>query len=225
MNYARFACAAAAVALGAAGAPAFAQTIIAPTSGVVDIGGPGFGTLTETFNQSGLSLGYTSGVTNFDSYIASGPSHVNTFSGFEWFSNSGTTSATVTYNFGSAQTIDRLALWNEESSGIGSLNLLWSLDGVTFASLGAFNPTDNPLGPNYLADVFSFAAVNAQYVRFEMSNCPQPLPGSFQACAIGEVAFRTAGIVPEPATWTLLIFGFGAVGGAMRRRKTALSFA
>lgn len=225
MSYRRYALAAAAVALGAAGAPALAQTIIAPTSGVIDAGGPGFGTLTETFNQSGLSSGYTAGVTNFNTYIASGPTHTTTFSGFEWFSNSGTTSATVTYNFGSAKTIDRLALWNEESSGIGSLNLLWSLDGVTFASLGTFSPTDNPLA-SYLADVFSFSAVTAQYVRFEMSGCPQPLPGSFQACAIGEVAFRTAtGVVPEPSTWALLILGFGAVGATMRRRKTALSYA
>ena len=31
--------------------------------------------------------------------------------------------------------------------------------------------------------------------------------------------------VPEPATWALLIAGFGAVGGAMRRRRTALAYA
>ena len=29
-----------------------------------------------------------------------------------------------------------------------------------------------------------------------------------------------AGAVPEPATWALMIVGFGAVGGAMRRRST-----
>ena len=34
------------------------------------------------------------------------------------------------------------------------------------------------------------------------------------------------GMVPEPATWALLILGFGAVGGAMRRRTTlAVSYA
>ena len=32
----------------------------------------------------------------------------------------------------------------------------------------------------------------------------------------------TAG-VPEPATWALMILGFGAVGGAMRRRKVQTS--
>ena len=30
-----------------------------------------------------------------------------------------------------------------------------------------------------------------------------------------------SGAVPEPATWALMIMGFGAVGGAMRRRKVA----
>ncbi len=37
----------------------------------------------------------------------------------------------------------------------------------------------------------------------------------------------TGGAVPEPATWAMMIGGFGMVGGAMRyrRRKTSISFA
>ncbi len=31
--------------------------------------------------------------------------------------------------------------------------------------------------------------------------------------------------VPEPATWVMMILGFGMVGGAMRRRKSSLAFA
>jgi hypothetical protein len=34
-------------------------------------------------------------------------------------------------------------------------------------------------------------------------------------------ALSTAGAVPEPATWAMMIGGFGMVGGAMRRRKSA----
>ena len=32
------------------------------------------------------------------------------------------------------------------------------------------------------------------------------------------------GAVPEPATWGMLIFGFGIVGGRMRARRSALAF-
>lgn len=201
-----------------------ASTIIAPIAGVIDSGGPGFGTLTETFNQTGLLTGYTAGVTDFDSYIATNPLHTLAFGGNEWFSNSNTSSATVTYDFGALVSVDRLALWNEESSGIGVLNLLGSTDGVSFTSLGTFSPFDNPLA-NYPAEVFAFGATSLRYARFEMSECPQLDPGNFAACAIGEVAFRTAGAgaVPEPTTWGMMILGFGAIGSSLRRLRQIAS--
>lgn len=212
----------AASALLATAAQAGPGVIIAPTNATVDTNGPGFGSITNTFDQSGLSIGYTAGVTNFDAYIASGPTHTLVFSGNEFFGNSGTSTLQVTYDLGSVKKINALALWNEESSGIGSLNLLTSLDGVSFTSLASgLSPTDNPLAA-YLADVFSFGSVATRYVRFEASGCPQPNPGSFPACAIGEVAFR-AGAVPEPASWAMMIAGFGLVGATMRRRVAAIA--
>ena len=36
----------------------------------------------------------------------------------------------------------------------------------------------------------------------------------------GQITFNILG-VPEPATWALMIMGFGMVGGAMRRRTTS----
>lgn len=39
----------------------------------------------------------------------------------------------------------------------------------------------------------------------------------------GNTSFRTSA-VPEPASWALFIGGFGLIGTAMRRRKTAVSF-
>lgn len=36
---------------------------------------------------------------------------------------------------------------------------------------------------------------------------------------------RTAGAVPEPATWMMMLLGFGAIGFAARRRKAAKAIA
>lgn len=199
---------------------ASAQAIFSPTGGVINTGGPGFGNLADTWNHNGLLTNFTNNVTNFNTYIAGNPQHDLVFAGNEWFSNDGLTSAVVTYDLGSVRAFDRLALWNEDASGIGTLNVQTSTDNVTFTNLFTANPTNNPVNANYPAQVFSFATRNARYVRFNMSACPQSdNPQLFQGCAIGEVAFRAAAAIPEPGTWALMISGFGFAGLAMRRRR------
>jgi hypothetical protein len=47
---------------------------------------------------------------------------------------------------------------------------------------------------------------------------------SFESGAF-EVTSRPSGAVPEPASWALMVGGFGLVGGAMRRRATRVRFA
>jgi len=42
---------------------------------------------------------------------------------------------------------------------------------------------------------------------------------------IGPVEVPIAAAIPEPATWGLMILGFGGVGAMIRRRKTGLAFA
>lgn len=48
--------------------------------------------------------------------------------------------------------------------------------------------------------------------------------GDPQASCVGSdglnFAFRISGAVPEPASWALMITGFGMVGGALRSRRT-----
>jgi hypothetical protein len=40
-----------------------------------------------------------------------------------------------------------------------------------------------------------------------------------------DTAIGPGGTVPEPATWAMMILGMGAVGGALRRRSTKVTFA
>ena len=110
------------LALGAAAAISLASVaqagvIVGPVSAVIDAGGPGSGSISNTHDQSGLSAGYTSGVTDFATYIGSGPTHTTTFSGFEWFSSFGTSSATVTYDLGSVMSITKLAVYCGSAEG------------------------------------------------------------------------------------------------------------
>ena len=47
-------------------------------------------------------------------------------------------------------------------------------------------------------------------------------PGGNAFARIGGQLTLTGAVVPEPATWALFILGFGAIGGALRRRGGAV---
>lgn len=202
--------------------PALAATIISPVSAVIDNGGPGFGSINDTLNQNGLNSGFTSGVTDYDTYIATAPTHSFIFAGMEWFSNSPPPASptVVTYDLGATFPINALALWNEESSGIATLDLATSVDGVSFSNLvTGLTPIDNNSGDiDYAVESIPFATTNAQYVRFTMTG---PTPDSdFDAVAIGEVAFRVenARNVTDGGS-TMALLGCGLLGLCVAKRK------
>lgn len=217
----KFKTAALAMGISLAAASTTNAAIIGAMDATINAGGPGFGTLQGTFDQSGLSSRYISGVTDFASFVAT-TTHAHEFAENEWFSERGITQASVTYNLGAVNNVDSLALWNEDAAGIGTLDLSVSSDGVNFTHLlSGLEPVQNDFDTDYAAEVFSFAATAFQFIRFDMSDCPRG-GGTFRGCAIGEVAFNAVRVsdVPVPAGLPLLLGGLG-VFGYMRRRKQA----
>lgn len=219
-------CLAATLTIGAGTATAAPGAIVGPVSAVINSGGPGDEPIAVTYNQGGLSVGYTSGVTDFDTYVASAPTHTFAFSGAEWFSEPGAASTTVvTYDFGSVINIDRLALWNENVAGIAQLDLLAAGEDMIFTEFATdLVPTDNPSVTDYLADVFAFSPVSARYVRFNITDSYDINGPEIANVGIGEVAFRTTALqtdVPEASTWAAGGVLAALVGGQWLRRRRA----
>ena len=217
--------AAAAALLAATLGSAHAGVIVSAQSAQILSNSPGEGDISSTHDLYGLLTDYTSGVDDFDDYIASNPQHVFEFSVkdggvfyYEWFTESGIDTAAVSYDLGSVQETLGMALWNEDANGIGQLNILGSVDGQSWVSLGSnLTPTDHPYRSDYSADVFSWTGTQARYIKLEMSMCPESEIGR-TSCSIGEVAFNVTP-VPEPSTIATLSLGLLMLGAVTARRR------
>jgi choice-of-anchor A domain-containing protein len=92
-----------------------------------------------------------------------------------------------------------------------ALNLLGSVNASILAPFAAVQSVPGRIDGQLFADSFS-GGLQINNVKFAGFN---PLPGGID---LGSNAGGVGG-VPEPAAWALMIFGFGVVGGALRRRK------
>ncbi|HTD89345.1 MAG TPA: PEP-CTERM sorting domain-containing protein [Burkholderiales bacterium] len=168
-------------------------------------------------NQQGLTVGYVSGVTDFDTYVAtathSDPSLAT--GGLAWFNNGGSTS-TFDMDFGAATLLQRLVLWTDVSNpnNINGFDVLLSNDPTfgSFINAGSFNATDDPNNPT-IAQVFDFADASARYLRLNItSNYGGPFTG------FAEAAVETSAVIPEPASLVLLGLGLFALGFSHRKK-------
>jgi hypothetical protein len=179
--------------------------------------------LANIINQSGLSAGYTSGVTDFAAYVASvthdgtGTGSGGTTSGFT--GNNSAPPAQFSFDLGAPLQIDAIAFWDTDNPGsVTSFDLYADTD-QDFGNgagtyLGTFNPTAGGSQPSS-AQVFTFSSVYTRYVHLEATSLAT---AGLKNAGIGEVAFRS-GTVPIPAAaW---LFGSGLMGllAVSRRRR------
>lgn len=109
---------------------------------------------------------------------------------------------------------------NGDSDTIYNLTLQFD-DGAVLT--GSYTPTTNTFlgGSPVTVGGTTYSLVEFSWRRFlgDAVQAYEPTPGGDGNDYIGNIRFDTAAaVVPEPASWAMMIGGFGAVGGAMRRR-------
>ncbi len=193
----------------ALGAPATAEVLTFD-----DVGTNAFTTLPSSYH--GFTLDYWASVNAFN-YGPSGYANGVVSGGnsacacasdsghaFESISNAGGLTLTSGY-FTSA--------WND-----GATLTVTGLSGATtlFTTTAVLDTT----GPSFLT--FDWSGIDS--VQFSIAGgTPHPgLLGAGDYFAVDNLSI-TANSVPEPASWAMMIGGFGLVGAAMRRRAVALA--
>jgi hypothetical protein len=105
-----------------------------------------------------------------------------------------------------------LRLYEIASSANETFDLFVSSDNIGFTLIGGFNAT------NAFIDFGGLFAGPVFFVR--LVNTSTAVSADFDALE-GLNGFR--GGIPEPASWAMLIAGFGLVGAAQRRRKAVIA--
>ena len=183
--------------------------VIIQASNVWTDGSPDVLPIGNTIDQSGLSSTYTSGVDDFDSFVAGTTASFGTSA---FLTVGGTSSQLDNFYFdlGSSYEINAMAVWNQ--SGTASLNTfdIYSSADIGFTSttlLGSYSI--GYIGGTEPSNVFSFIATDAQYFMIDVTSNY----GYADSTRVNEVAFAA---IPEPASLGLIGLVTGGIYFARR---------
>lgn len=174
---------------------------------------------TRMYDQSGLSISYVSGVTDYTTYVSSGPEHASLDNSRSWLSAFGTTTGNFVFDLGSEYNVTNFLLWNVTNnltSHVSNLSIELD-DNPNFTSpaiaLAATSSTSSDSTDPVSAQSFTLTnPQDARYVRFTILANGGALVTGFHEVAFGGTA------IPEPSTYAA-IAGVCALGFSMFRRR------
>jgi hypothetical protein len=170
------------------------------------------GNINHTIDQTGLSAAFVSGVTDFDAYIASNPTHDGPGAANAWAGNAGALPINLDYNLGATYDVDTLALWTSFSGFSINRFQVFTADNAGFVgatNVGGFDANDTL--PPMVAQIFDLLNTNAQYLRVQiLSN------EGAGAVNLSELAVE---VTPVPEPLTLTLFGTGVLATVVRLRR------
>jgi hypothetical protein len=157
---------------------------------------------------------------------------------------SGTSLGLGNMNFGDVKVVDLFYIWAGEDVGsddtgsdpiavkfnftspVGS----GTVNGDTWGVTGQFEHGvvhwDGPININFgAAGTMNIALNNATF--YEEPDCWRDCNNNYKALIKGTFTLNgpAGGAVPEPASWAMMITGFGLAGATLRRRRTAAAAA
>ena len=149
-----------------------------------------------------------------------------------WMTDLGVDAATLTFDLGKAYKLDSLKVWNynfgDDQFAVSTLDraakafvMSISTDGVSFTDILS-DSFSRGTGQLLAGETFDVAGV-ARYVRLSLDGNHQQFPETYGYAPVGlsEVQF-SGSAVPEPATWAMMIVGFGLAGTAVRRARRGM---
>jgi PEP-CTERM motif-containing protein len=200
--------------LGAAAQPASAGAILSPVTATAS--NTTGGDILHTIDQTGLSPTFISGVSDFDTYIAGGPTHVSPDGSNAWAGTVAALPIDLDFGLGGTYSIGDLALWTSYQGFSINRFTVFTANNAGFVgavNVGSFDANDTL--PPMAAQIFSLAPSVGSFLRLEILS-DEGAP-SVNLAEIGVEVSPAA--VPEPASLLLLGTGLAAVARRRLRRR------
>lgn len=113
------------------------------------------------------------------------------------------------------------SFWARQADGASNSNpvLHFSVNGTGLGDLAVSSGSSD----GWQQKTGTYTAMTSGAVTLAVADTNSSVP--YNDFALDDISFTgaTTGTVPEPASWALMLAGFGVVGGVMRRRATAAS--